>query len=114
MTWLKIGLMGSLLALFLTACGPEAEDPVATQEIAAVTATNEPTDTPIPEPTATETIPPTPTDEPEPTATATAIPTETPEPVVDDQCLACHQDKDQLIATAAKVEDIPSENSGEG
>lgn len=112
MTWLKIALVGSLLVLILTACGPETEEAVPIQEIVAATATNEPTKTPIPEPTAMETAPPTPTDEPEPTATV--VPTDTPEPVVEDQCLACHQDKEQLIATAAQVEEIPSENSGEG
>lgn len=114
---LKFVIVGSLLALLLVACGSGNEEPRVIQEIASATATTkpaEPTNTPRPEPTATSTVAPTPTEEPEPTTTTTTAPTETPEPVAADQCLACHMDKDQLIATAAQVEEVPSENSGEG
>ncbi len=115
MTRLMLVFVAFLLVLVLAACGSSAEEKAPTQEIAAATSTSkpvDPTDTPVPEPKATETVPPIPTEEPEPTATT--APTETPEPVEADECLACHMDKEQLIATAAQVEEVPSENSGVG
>jgi hypothetical protein len=51
---------------------------------------------------------------PTPTGETAVLPTaeaEEPEP---DECLVCHTDKDQLIKTADPVEEVISENEGEG
>ncbi len=86
------------------------------EEVASVpTATAEPTNTPEPEPTATDTVTPPPTETAVPTSTPTELPpTPTPEPAVEDECLVCHMNQEQLIATAAQVEQMPSESSGVG
>jgi len=107
--------MGAILALLLAACSQEVTEPTAVPEIAAASPTTEATDTPEPEPTATETVVPTETASPTETVAPTVAPTDTPEPVqVADECLACHMDKEQLIQTAALVEEVPSESSGVG
>ena len=41
------------------------------------------------------------------------IPGSIDEPAMD-ECLDCHTDKDRLIQTASPVEEVESENSGEG
>ena len=122
MSKLWITLLISILAALLVACGGAEETPTPTEEAVAVVST----DTPLP-------VEPSPTPEPaEPTATNTAEATETPAPteepteppptvtpteevvVIEDECLACHADKDRLIETAALVEEVPSESSGVG
>ncbi len=52
----------------------------------------------VPAPTEETAVPPSPTTEPQPT----------------DECLICHIDKDELIQTADPVEEVISENEGEG
>jgi hypothetical protein len=79
-------------AVFLISCGGRAEgNNIAMQ--------------PELEPTAAAL--PTPTEE-------TAVPTETAVEPEADECLLCHTDKDQLIKTADPVEEVISENEGEG
>lgn len=79
-------------AVFGTGCSgaPAAEGPIAMQPANL-------------EPTA---VIPTPTEE------TAVLPTATPEPV--DECLICHVNKDELIQTADPVEEVISENEGEG
>lgn len=113
---LLIVVVLALLVSFLAACSPEAE-PVADVTAAPVedvAETTAPTATALPTETA---IPPTNTPEP----TNTPAPTETPAPtataeMVAEACVSCHVDKDQLIDTAAPVEEEkePSESSGVG
>jgi hypothetical protein len=78
--------------------------------IAGCTSTTAPT--PQPElTTPVESATPGDTIEVVPTEVSTQIQTEES---ADSQCIACHQDKDQLIQTADPVEEIETESSGEG
>ena len=51
---------------------------------------------------------------PAPTEETAVPPTPTSEPPPTDECLICHVDKDELIQTADPVEEVISENEGEG
>ena len=81
-------------AVLNTACtsAPEADATVAMQVVDL-------------EPTA---VVPTPTEE------TAVLPTATAEPLPTDECLLCHINQDELIQTADPVEEVVSENEGEG
>jgi outer membrane biosynthesis protein TonB len=109
-------LLASFCTALLVACSQAAESPTPTAESIAVVSTNTP-----------EPREPSPTLEPaESTATVTAAPAATKVPTLepttppeevaseDNDCLACHIDKDRLIDTTAPVEVAPSESSGVG
>lgn len=113
-TWKKYVVFLTLAAVVLAACGQEEmltatpTEEVIVEEIA--TNTPEPAE---PTPTATATEPP-PTETPVPTETPEPTPTEEVIAEVSDHCLACHSDKDQLVANAKPEEQAPSESSGVG
>lgn len=108
-------LIGAMI-LALVACGSE-EEPA--EEVAAVAPTDTAATDAATSDAPTDTAAPAPTDTVAPTATVppTAAPTETPEEVAMADmgpCLSCHSDQEQLIQTAAPVEEVPSESSGPG
>ncbi len=90
-----------LLAWLMAACAPAGDRPqeAAAQTEAPAVVAQPPTKAP-----ASKTAP-------------TQAPTESPtaEPVAaTDYCVDCHSDTDQLIDTANPVEEVVSENKGEG
>jgi len=99
-----------IVAVVLTACGPDETPTAAEQMVVESIATNTPEP---PKPTATATEPP-PTETPAPTPTSDPTPTEEVVVEVADQCLSCHSDKDQLVDTAKPEELVPNESSGVG
>jgi hypothetical protein len=94
--WSGLVLMVVLLAALLTGCGSAQETATAT------VAPAEPT-TAAPAATATTRA------LPDPTATTAAT-----EVAAVDQCVVCHTDKDQLIATAKIEEEVIKESEGAG
>lgn len=90
-------LLSAALLSFLAGCGSEEMSQESGEAVAAVA-----------EPTA---APPTPTDEPDAVIEAVALVVEDAGP---DTCLDCHTDKELLIDTADPVEEVVSENEGEG
>ena len=119
----RLLLLISVVTVLLVACGGAEETPDPTEEPVAVASTDTPKPadpTPTEETTATNTVEPTevPTEEPTtaPTEEPTVEPTATVEEVavIDDECLACHADKERLIETASEVEDTEGESSGVG
>jgi len=93
-------LLLTLLALvsFLAACGSEESPGDSGDAIAEA----------VLEPTA---APATPTDESTPAPETVA---EVVDPAEPDACMDCHSDKDMLIDTADPLEEVVSENEGEG
>ncbi|MCB9419636.1 MAG: hypothetical protein H6667_07520 [Ardenticatenaceae bacterium] len=103
--WLRTLVVFAILlaALSLTGCGSKEPAPVA--ETGATEA-----EIAVAEVQATETaVAANEVDVAEVVAEETAV-TEAPT----DECLACHIDKEMLIATAAPEEEVISENEGEG
>lgn len=94
--WLRFVIVFSLLfiALVVTSCTSKEVTPTAEQSVVEVQATEEAVVV---------------SEGDEVVMEETAVP---PEPI--DECLACHIDKDMLIATAAPEEEVVSENEGEG
>ncbi|MFN2104282.1 MAG: hypothetical protein ACK2UR_08295 [Candidatus Promineifilaceae bacterium] len=97
---LIVVLLLTLLALasFLAACGSEESPGDSGEAIAEA----------VLEPTA---APATPTDE---STSTTETVAEVVDPAGPDACMDCHSDKDMLIDTADPVEEVVSENEGEG
>lgn len=103
--WLGIIIISTLLlaALGLTGCGSDEPVPTIEEESAEV-------EVAVAEVQATEAVA-----EGDEVAVEEAAMEETAvaeEPI--DECLACHIDKEMLIATADPIEEVISENEGEG